>query len=366
VIIDLPGTTTSAVGRKLITLRNDVGAMALGRVLTLVIVVDDEHADAAIRVATDASRQHPSRIVTIVQGNRRGTNRIDAQIRVGGDAGASEIIVLRLYGELSRHGQSVVVPLLLADSPVVVWWPHDAPSNVSTDPIGVMAHRRITDAAAARVPRTALRQRAQTYAPGDTDLAWTRVTRWRGLLAAAMEQPPFEPIIGAVVSGAPDSPSTELLAGWLAYALRCPVKIVRTAAGTGISSVRLERTTGPIDLVRPGDTVATLSQAGQPDRRIALARRGLPECLADELRRLDPDEIYEASLLKGISLVSRPRTTAADAIAAGDAPSPDKARALARSLARSRSREGSLAMVSALEKAGAPQATPGSTPTVTR
>ena len=126
-IIDLPKTTSASVSKKLVQLRDDVGAMALGRVLTLVIVVDDHQADEIIEAANDASRQHPCRIVVVVAGNRRGSARMDAQIRVGGDAGASEVVVLRLYGELAKHGQSVVVPLLLADSPVVAWWPHESP-----------------------------------------------------------------------------------------------------------------------------------------------------------------------------------------------------------------------------------------------
>ena len=145
-----------------------------------------------------------------------------------------------------------------------------------------------------------LKKRAANYAPGDTDLAWTRITRWRGLLAAALDQPPYEPITGAVVSGAPDSPSSDLLAAWLSRRLRVPVTGCSTPRGSGIASVRLERKSGPIDLVRPGDVVATLSQTGQPDRRISLPRRELPECLADELRRLDPDDAYEDALLHGL------------------------------------------------------------------
>ena len=173
------------------------------------------------------------------------------------------------------------------------------------DPIGAMAQRRITDVAEHRNPRLMLKKRAANYAPGDTDLAWTRITRWRGLLAAALDQPPYEPITGAVVSGAPDSPSSDLLAAWLSRRLRVPVHRVSTPRGSGISSVRLERKSGPIDLVRPGDVVATLSQTGQPDRRISLPRRELPECLADELRRLDPDDAYEDALLHGLRRSSR-------------------------------------------------------------
>jgi glucose-6-phosphate dehydrogenase assembly protein OpcA len=347
VIVDLPSTTTAAVSKKLVRLRNDVGAMALGRVLTLLIIADENDADEAIEAANDASRQHPCRIIAIVTGNKRGTSRLDAQIRVGGDAGASEVIVLRLYGALADHGDSVVIPLLLPDSPVVAWWPRNATGDVSTDPIGAMAQRRITDAAEARNPHKEMQRRASTYTPGDTDLAWTRVTLWRGLLAAALDQPPYEPVLSATVTGGSDSPSTDLLAGWLAYRLKCPVSRARTRAGTGMVSVRLERRGGDIDLVRPDGVVATLSQPGQPVRRITLSRRQLAECLADELRRLDPDEIYADALTKGLAKIGRSSVSASEAIAEGEAPSIAEARRQSRRAARENHHQGSNAMVKA-------------------
>jgi glucose-6-phosphate dehydrogenase assembly protein OpcA len=313
VIVDLPSTTTVAVSKKMVNLRNDVGAMTLGRVLTLVIVVDETEVEDAIEAATDASRQHPCRIIALVRGRTRGANRLDAQIRVGGDAGASDVIVLRLYGALAGHGDAVVVPLLLPDSPVVAWWPSDAPPDVSESAIGQMAQRRLTDAAEARSPRVEMRRRAEHYHPGDTDLAWTRLTLWRGLLAAALDQPPYEPVVAVTVTGASDSPSTDLLAGWLGHKLRCPVTRARTRAGIGMVSVRLVRRGGNIDLARPEGTVATLAQPGQPVRRISLARRDLAECLAEELRRLDPDEAYAEALTKGLAkIVDHSSVTASD------------------------------------------------------
>ena len=346
-IRDLTDTTTTDVSKTLVRLRNEVGAMALGRVLTLVVVIDETDASEAIDVANQASRQHPCRIIVVIPGDRRGKNRLDAQIRLGGDAGASEIVVLRLYGPLANHGPSVTVPLLLADSPIVAWWPGKAPDDVANDPIGAMAQRRITDAAEHRNPRLMLKKRAAHYAPGDTDLSWTRLTHWRGLLAAALDQPPYEPITGAVVAGAPDSPSTDLLAAWLARRLKVSVHRVSTPRGSGISSVRLERQSGPIDLVRPGDVVATLSQAGQPDRRITLPRRELPECLADELRRLDPDETYEDALLHGLEGLAPARLSAAAAARAGKAPDPAASRRLAARLSRDESAQDANAMITA-------------------
>jgi hypothetical protein len=47
-------------------------------------------------------------------------------------------------------------------------------------------------------------------------------------------------------------------------------------------------------------------------RRISLARRDLPECLAEELRRLEPDETYAETLTKGLAKVgARGSVTAA-------------------------------------------------------
>jgi glucose-6-phosphate dehydrogenase assembly protein OpcA len=168
-----------------------------------------------------------------------------------------------------------------------------------------MAQRRITDAAAHPRPARALEQRAEGYVDGDTDLAWTRVTLWRGLLAAALDQPPFEPVTRAVVKGGSDSPSADLLAAWLALQLRCPVTRTRTPAGSGLVSVVLRRPSGPVELVRPDGDVATLNQPGQPQRRIALAARADKDCLAEELRRLDPDEVLEDVIRKGLPLLAR-------------------------------------------------------------
>jgi glucose-6-phosphate dehydrogenase assembly protein OpcA len=305
-IIDLPHTTTAAINRYLVKLRHDIGAMTLGRVLTLVIVVDESEAESAIEAANDASRQHPCRIIAVISGEKTSTSRLDAQIRHGGDAGASEVVVLRLYGPLAGHGDSVLVPLLLPDSPVVAWWPKAAPLNVSKSAIGQMAQRRITDAAEASSPRTELKRRADTYEPGDTDLAWTRITLWRGLLAASLDQPPYEPVLKAKVAGASDSPSADLMAAWLAHALQCPVTRTRTPPGTGVTSVRLTRPSGNTDLLRPDGAIVTLSPPGQPVRRISLARRELAECLADELHRLDPDEVYAETLTKGLALIGAP------------------------------------------------------------
>ncbi len=315
-IIDLPATTTSQVNSKLVHLREQGGANTIGRVLTLVIVTDDsEKTEDVIDAANHASREHPCRVIVVARGARKASPRLDAQIRVGGDAGASEVVVLRLYGPLASEGASCVVPLLLPDAPVVAWWPFEAPPSPEQDSIGQLATRRITDAASERNPTKALEARAKAYAPGDTDLAWTRLTLWRALLAASLDLPPYEKVTSATVSGESDSPSADLLAAWLAARLRIPVKRVKAKSGQGIVSVVLERRSGPIEIHRPDGAVGMLSQPGQPERRVALGRRPVRDCIAEELRRLDPDEIYELGL-KSLDKIDRGRGATASRKAA--------------------------------------------------
>ncbi|HEX3785451.1 MAG TPA: glucose-6-phosphate dehydrogenase assembly protein OpcA [Pseudonocardiaceae bacterium] len=304
-IIDLPSTTTSQVNNKLVELRQEGGATTLGRVLNLVIVTDDgAKTEDAIDAANDASHEHPCRVIVVARGLKKAAPRLDAQIRFGGDAGASEVVVLRLYGALADEGASCVMPLLLPDTPVVAWWPFEAPAVPVKDPIGALAHRRITDSANDRNPLKALDRLKSTYSAGDTDLAWTRLTRWRAYLAAALDLPPHEKVTAASVTGEADSPSTDLLAAWLSVCLKIPVSRLKATSGEGIVAVTLERRTGNVELVRPDAKVGTLSQPGQPDRRIALQRKTVRDCLVEELRRLEPDVIYEETL-RGLSKVVR-------------------------------------------------------------
>ena len=43
---------------------------------------------------------------------------------------------------------------------------------------------------------------------------------------------------------------------------------------------------------------ATLAWPGRPDRMVALHRRDIAELLAEELRRLDPDDVYAETLAR--------------------------------------------------------------------
>jgi glucose-6-phosphate dehydrogenase assembly protein OpcA len=290
VIVDLLDTSTTAVNKKLDEVRQETGALTMGRVGTLIISLDnDSLLEESIEAANFASHEHPTRVLVVATGDADAHDaRLDAQVRAGVDNAAGELVVLRLSGALADHADSVVIPFLLPDIPVVVWWPHVAPAVPAQDPLGKLAIRRITDATNTEDPLSAIKGRLPGYTAGDTDLSWARITYWRALLTSAVDQKPHEPIESALISGLRTEPALDILAGWLASRIDGPVR-----REVGELRVELERKTETITLSRPQEgTTATLSRTGRPDALVPLPRRETRECLAEDMRRLDPDEIY--------------------------------------------------------------------------
>ena len=187
-MIGLWDTTGNEVVKALAAERRSAGGVASGMALTLIVVVDERRVREAEAAATIAAATHPCRLLVVVRSEfERDRSRLDAEIVVGGRLGPCEAVVLRMYGRLALHAESVVMPLLVPDVPVVAWWHGEPPAEIATDFLGVVADRRITDAAQAPDPIAALRLRAEDYVPGDTDLAWTRITPWRTLVAGAFD-----------------------------------------------------------------------------------------------------------------------------------------------------------------------------------
>ena len=291
--IDLTDTTTGAIDQALTEARQRLGGMTLGMVLTLIIVTDEAAQYDAIRAANQAAREHPCRVLAVITRKPKADSRLDAEIRVG-ESSPGETIVLRMYGPLGQHADSVAAPLLVPDVPVVTWWPDEAPEIPAKHPLGALAQRRVTDSAAAETPREVLAALSAGYQPGDTDFGWTRATPWRSLLAATLDQP-HPPVIAAEIAAEEDNPTADLIAAWLSLRLSVPVS--RTVSGgPGITGAVFATTDGDIKITRTDGRTATLAWPGRADRRVALHRRDTAELLAEELRRLDPDEVYAETL----------------------------------------------------------------------
>lgn len=291
-IIDLEDTSSREVASALIRARRGVGS-ASGMVLTLIVVSDEKHREDVIKAARASATAHPSRVIVVNFDDDHET-RFDAQIQVG-EGIPGDLLLFTISGDLRQHADSIIRPLLLPDSPIVAWWPHDAPQALGDDPIGAMATRRITDASGTDDPPSTLRRRACNHTPGDTDLTWTRLTRWRALLAAAVDQH-SSPVTSATVTAAADNAPADLLAAWLEIELEVPVTII-TNSLPGVSQVRLTTIAGDIVIDRTRDeNVARYRVPGEPERKVALKRRPLTDLLTEELQRMNPDEVFEEAV----------------------------------------------------------------------
>jgi glucose-6-phosphate dehydrogenase assembly protein OpcA len=291
-IITLTETNSAKISSALLRARRSAGSPAMGMVLTLIIVCDDNDYAEAMQASMEAGREHPSRILLVVTGHGRQSS-LDAEVRIG-EGMPGEVVIVRMRGAVASHSASVIRPLLLPDSPVVIWWPGKSPADLGSDDLAQLAVRRMTDAAQAARPRTALQARAENYLAGDTDLSWTRLTPWRALLAASLDQYPAK-IKAVTVEAERNNPSADLLAAWLGNGLKVDVKR-RISDGPGITAVRMATAAGDIAITRPDGLLASYTVPGQPERLVALKRRGVSELITEELRRMDADQVFERTV----------------------------------------------------------------------
>src|SRR6516164_4485030 len=104
-------TTGGEVVRALLAERRAAGAIASGLALTLVVVVEEGRVREAEEAATIAAAAHPCRVIIVVRHAIDAAIRLDAEVQVGGRLGATEAVVMRMYGRLALHAESIVLPL---------------------------------------------------------------------------------------------------------------------------------------------------------------------------------------------------------------------------------------------------------------
>lgn len=302
-MISLWDTNGNEVVKALAAERRSAGGVASGMALTLIVVVDEKRVREAEAAATIAAAAHPCRLLVVVRSDiDRERSRLDAEVVVGGRLGPCEAVVTRTSGRLALHAESVVMPLLVPDVPVVTWWHGDPPEQIANDYLGVVADRRITDSAQAANPVQALLRRAVDYAPGDTDLAWTRITPWRTLVAGAFDTTEAQ-ISGATVVAPRADPTAALMTSWLAARLGITPRWEETTESPDMRVVELRCANGDgLSIVRKNGS-ALFTRGDQPEQQMPLVRRPLGEELAEELRRLDADQVYSEALgtLAGLS-----------------------------------------------------------------
>ena len=297
-IISLPDTTTRQIAGALLKAQENF-SMATGRVLTLLVAAPDtQDSETILETVRTATRENPARVIVLLLGDASAPTSMNADLIVAAHSGASEMVVMRLFGELTQHLDAVVTPLLLPDTPIVAWWPGQAPARPVESQLGAIAQRRITNALAddADAP---LRTLVEGYHPGDSDMAWSRITPWRGVVASALDRYADDPVRSVSIAGDPADPAVLLAAGWLAACLDVEVTrapVTRPRKGVPVEHLALHCANGDITVDVLDAHTARVAVPGSPASHVALGARSDASCLAEELRHLDDDVTYARAL----------------------------------------------------------------------
>jgi glucose-6-phosphate dehydrogenase assembly protein OpcA len=335
-------------------------AVARASVLNLVVYAEREvHARRAAHSISDLSLRHPSRAIVLLadRGAREGVEgEIEKHCHLPPADAIHQVcyeqILLRARGDSDERLASAVIPLLVPDLPVFLWWTGTPPiGRRHFDDLIALADRLIFDSADFARPDELLPAIARIGAQGRgrygvTDLNWTRLTPWRELVSMFFDVPAYRPLLdgitGARVGFAVDMDGRDihpsqalLLIGWLASRLGWrPIQKLAPAEAGGLlfamvrrdgervmvrvrprfergleegdlSGVRIQARIGEITAEfvvkrRPDPRHATATTIVNGEQRaervLPLPSPGVVELLGEELAIVGSDRVYEEAL----------------------------------------------------------------------
>lgn len=320
-------------------------------VLTLVAIAADELTQARIEATLAALfEHHPSRTIVIRTIGQASQPELEAWVDVTcktmGSSGLKacvDRIILQAAPTALRRCPNVVLPLLLAELPVVLWWPGEPPlrepllfdllepcSRFVVDTLGFVHVERTL------VNLNNLRNRP-TLRVDLGDLNWDRLLAWRELIAQFWDLPGWrgqlrsldrvEIDLGKPAGGRSNRAQALLLAGWLASRLGWrPTGAQRRGDGYRLVARRGRREVELLIRIHPGQpsgvralrlivaskklvfsvaaegadgaamTIASEEGAPSYQRMARLERLDEPQLLGVELDTTTVDRVYEESL----------------------------------------------------------------------
>jgi glucose-6-phosphate dehydrogenase assembly protein OpcA len=341
--------------------RELVRPIARASVLNLIVYADrEEHARRAARSISDLALRHPSRAIVVLadrgQAREHSERRIEMHCQLPISDGARQVsyeqILVRATGDVDDRLASAVIPLLVPDLPVFLWWTGTPPlGSRSFADLLRLTDRLIVDSADFARPEITLPTIARISEAargrfGVTDLNWTRLTPWREIATAFFDVPSWrlflDGITGLRVGFAVDMdgrdihPSQALLfVGWLASCLgwrpletlapseaggllfaiarpdgdrimvRVRPRFERGLEDGDIRGIRIQATDGRQQaefVVRrepdPRHQTATVFLDGERrwERTMPLPSPAIVELIGEELSILGSDRTYEAAL----------------------------------------------------------------------
>jgi glucose-6-phosphate dehydrogenase assembly protein OpcA len=215
-------------------------AVARASVLNLVVYAPRRaHAERATKTLGALAARHPLRAIVLYH-DESGARELEADVslhchlpRAAGPQVCFEQIVVQTRRAAGHRLRSIVVPLLIPDLPVFLWWTGTPTTGERRfEDLRALAHRLIVDSAEVARPAVALHALSDLVARTDsafgiTDFNWTRLTAWRELIAQFFDVTDWrgflDSISGVRIGFAVDMDGREihpsqalLLLGWLA------------------------------------------------------------------------------------------------------------------------------------------------------
>ena len=316
VIAALPELRRQASGR---------GAGTRTAVMTIVMVIgpndDPEVIAAPVR---SLGAHHPCRAV-VLRPEPDTTPVIDAKAFLWraeptaseGHPVFFEEVHLHVGGQAASHLASIVGPFVLADLPVVMWFPDVLPDP--TDPLLRLASALVVDTRVVAPDPGALGHSYRTllelanHQPV-VDLSWVRLQPWRELLAGLFEPEHSRPFVqgirSAFVSGKPGP--RHMLGGWLMAQLDLRAREVVLADSKHVDitlEAFCEGEQGKFQVKRDDGTravwaKASLSNGISHSQALPLPDDSLTSALSSAVSNLQADRVWERALAAAAALAS--------------------------------------------------------------
>lgn len=230
-----------------------------------------------------------------------------------GDSSAPSVRVaghtVALDGIRSEYLNNAVAALRLSSLPTLVWWRGGDVRNI--EGLAALADRLVLDEDDPRPVWDSVEKLAERTSV--TDMRWTRLTRWRALMAHFFDIPEVRAAIPHFrtlrIEGADES-VLRLFAGWVLSIVSSPdrlkFELVKTSGPAPIETVVLGGDQELVLRVAPSrtciETAARVSNLSSTSRIVSLGDQGLAALLGEELRIRARDVAFERAVAASRSL----------------------------------------------------------------
>jgi glucose-6-phosphate dehydrogenase assembly protein OpcA len=248
--------------------------------MTHIAWVPEEWREQATKALAGMAERHPSRTILLEPKPDSGKNRVDATVTLetyavpGSERSiCSEIIALELQGTRAKSPASIVEPLLISDLPVFLRWRGEPPwGSPELDQLVRVVDRLVVDSTEWDDLPYPYRRLIELFErTAVSDIAWSRTSRWRALLASLW--PDIADVASIRVHGT--QAQGNLLAGWLRSRLGRADIALEIVEREMLEGIDLDGKPAPFP---PGDPPSP------------------SDVLSDELDRFTRDPVYEAAV----------------------------------------------------------------------